>query len=266
MLSLAGKVAVVTGAGSIGPGWGNGKAIATLMARQGAKIFAIDNREAAAQETRGIIEGEGGICAVHVCNMTASAQVKDAVDACLQKFGRIDIWVNNVGGSAPGTPVTMTEEVWHSQIDHNLNTVFLGCKHVLPVMEAQGKGAIVNISSVAAVRDHIGRTHVGYSATKAAVIQFTRATALAYAKKGVRLNCVLPGLMHTPLVEARLAVQIGKNDAAALIADRHARVPMGHMGDAWDVAHCVLFLASDEARYITATEIVVDGGVIAATP
>ncbi len=266
MLSLAGKVAVITGAGSVGPGWGNGKATATLLARQGAKVFAIDFRIEAARETQGIIEGEGGTCMVHECNMTDSAAVKDAVAICMQHFGRIDIWINNVGGSAPGNPVTMTEEVWQSQIDHNLTTAFLGCKHVLPVMEAQGKGAIVNISSIAAVRDHIGRTHVGYSATKAAVIALSHSTALAYAKKGIRVNTVLPGLMHTPLVESRLTRQLGANDAAALIADRHSRVPMGHMGDAWDVAHAVLFLASDEARFITGTEIVVDGGSIGATP
>jgi NAD(P)-dependent dehydrogenase (short-subunit alcohol dehydrogenase family) len=266
MLNLAGKIAVVTGAGSVGPGWGNGKATATLLARQGAKLFAIDNRDEAVQETRKIIEGEGGTCVTHVCDMTDSAAVKDAVTTCVQKFERIDIWVNNVGGSAPGNPVTMSEEVWESQIASNLTTTFLGCKHVLPVMEAQGKGAIVNLSSVAALRDHVGRTHVGYSATKAGVIALGHSTALAYAKKGIRVNTVVPGLMHTPLVEARLTRQLGANDAAALIADRHSRVPMGHMGDAWDVAHAVLFLASDEARYITGTEIVVDGGMIQSIP
>lgn len=266
MLRLDNRVAVVTGAGSVGPGWGNGKATATLLARQGARLFAIDNREDAVRETQKIIEGEGGSCITHVCDMTDTAAVKDAFATCVQRLGRLDILVNNVGGSAPGTPVTMTEEVWHTQIEHNLTTTFLGCKHALPVMEAQGKGAIVNISSVAAVRDHVGRSHVGYAASKAGVIALTRSTALAYAKKGIRVNTVLPGLMHTPLVEARLARQIGGNDAAALIADRHARVPMGHMGDAWDVAHAVLFLVSDEARFITGTEIVVDGGMIGSIP
>jgi len=266
MLSLAGKVAVVTGAGSVGPGWGNGKATATLMARQGAKVFAIDFREEAARETQKIIQDEGGTCEWHVCDMRDTDQVRDAVASCVQKFGRIDIWVNNVGGSAPGNPVTMTEEVWQSQIDHNLNTAFLGCKHVLPVMEAQGKGAIVNLSSIAGLRDHIGRTSVAYSAAKAGVIALSHSTAIAYSKKGIRVNTVVPGLMHTPLVEARLTRQLGANDAATLIADRHSRVPMGHMGDAWDVAHAVLFLASDEARYITGTEIIVDGGVVQSVP
>jgi NAD(P)-dependent dehydrogenase (short-subunit alcohol dehydrogenase family) len=268
MLSMAGKVAIVTGAGSVGPGWGNGKATATLLARQGASLFLIDVNEAAANETRQIIEQEGGTCAVHRCDMLNSAEVAEVVQACVDRFKRIDVLVNNVGGSAPGDPVSMPEEVWDRQIDSNLKTVFLGCKHVLPVMVAQGKGAVVNISSVAGLRNdgHGGRVHVGYSASKAAVIQFTRSTAGAFVKQGIRCNTVVPGLMHTPLVEQRLARTVGGNDAAALIASRNARCPMGHMGTAWDVANAVLFLASDEAGYITGTEIVVDGGLILASP
>ena len=186
--------------------------------------------------------------------------------ACRDRFGRLDLLVNNVGGSHPGGPVDMPEEVWDRQIDFNLKTQFLGCKYVLPVMEAQGGGAIVNISSVAALRMSAGRPHVAYSASKAGVIAFSKSVALAYAKKGIRCNTVVPGLMHTPLVEHRLVRQLGANDAEALIAKRHASVPVGHMGSAWDVAHAVLYLASDEARYVTATEIVVDGGLAAAGP
>jgi NAD(P)-dependent dehydrogenase (short-subunit alcohol dehydrogenase family) len=268
MLDLTGKVALVTGAGSVGPGWGNGKATATLFARQGAAVFLVDINEAAANETRQIIEGEGNACAVHRCDMTVAADVQVMVQACLNRFKRIDILVNNVGGSAPGDPVSMSEEVWDSQIDLNLKTVFLGCKYVLPVMEAQGNGAIVNLSSVAGLRNdgYGGRVHVGYSATKAGVIQFTRSTAGSYVKKGIRCNTVVPGLMHTPLVEYRLARTVAGNDAAALIASRNARTPMGRMGTAWDVAHAALFLVSDEANYITGTEIIVDGGLILASP
>jgi NAD(P)-dependent dehydrogenase (short-subunit alcohol dehydrogenase family) len=268
MLDLTGKVALVTGAGSVGPGWGNGKATATLFARQGASVFLVDINEAAVNETRQIIEGEGNTCAVHHCDMTVAADVQEMVQACLIRFKRIDILVNNVGGSAPGDPVSMSEEVWDSQIDLNLKTVFLGCKYVLPVMEAQGKGAIVNLSSAAGLRNdgHGGRVHVGYSATKAGVIQFTRSTAGAFVKKGIRCNTVVPGLMHTPLVEYRLARTVAGNDAAALIASRNARTPMGRMGTAWDVAHAALFLVSDEANYITGTEIIVDGGLILASP
>ena len=265
---MAGKVAIVTGAGSVGPGWGNGKATATLFARQGASVFLVDINPEAVGETRGIIEGEGGTCAVHRADMMIAAEVGAMVQACIDRFGRLDVLVNNVGGSAPGDPVSMTEEVWDRQIDFNLKTAFLGCKYALPIMVAQGKGAIVNIASVAGLRNDFssGRVHVGYAASKAGVIQLSRSTAGAYAKKGVRVNTVVPGLMHTPLVETRLAKTVGGNDVAALIAARNAVVPMGRMGDAWDVAHAVLFLASDEARYITGTEIIVDGGITAAMP
>lgn len=268
MLDMAGKIAIVTGAGSVGPGWGNGKAAATILARQGAAVFLVDVEEAAAQETARIIEGDGHRCVVHRCDMLKSAEVQAMVQACLARYGRIDVLVNNVGGSAPGDAVTMSEEVWDHQIDFNLKTVFLGCKYVLPVMERQGKGSIVNVSSVAGLRNdgHGGRQHVAYSASKAAVIQFSRATAGAFVKKGIRCNTVVPGLMHTPLVERRLARTVAAGDAEALIASRNARCPMGRMGTAWDVAHAVLFLASEEASYITGTEIVVDGGLILASP
>ncbi|HUN38867.1 MAG TPA: SDR family NAD(P)-dependent oxidoreductase [Acetobacteraceae bacterium] len=268
MLSMAGKVAIVTGAGSVGPGWGNGKATATLLARQGAAVFLVDINPSAAEETRGIIQSEGGASAVHGSDMTLAADVENMVRACMARFGRLDVLVNNVGGSAPGDPVSMPEEVWDRQIDFNLKTAFLGCKYAIPEMLKQGKGAIVNISSVAGMRNDFasGRVHVGYSASKAGVIQFSRSTAGAYAKHGIRVNTVVPGLMHTPLVATRLAKTVGNNDLDALIEARHRAVPMGRMGDAWDVAHAVLFLASDEARYITGTEIVVDGGLTAAMP
>lgn len=268
MLSLAGKVAIVTGAGSVGPGWGNGKATATLLARQGASVFLVDIKQDAVDETKRIIEGEGGTCATHLCNMMVSAEVAEMVQACANRFGKVDILVNNVGGSAPGDPVSMSEEVWDLQIDFNLKTAFLGCKHAIPLMLENGKGAIVNIASVAGMRNDFasGRSHVGYSASKAGVIQLSRSVAGTYAKKGIRVNTVVPGLMHTPLVEFRLARTVGGNDLQKLIDTRNAAVPMGHMGTAWDVAHAVLFLVSDEARFITATEIVVDGGSTAAMP
>lgn len=268
MLDLTGKVAIVTGAGSVGPGWGNGRATAVLMARQGAKVFLVDLNQAAAEETHATIASEGNQSAVHRCDMLNAAEVEAMVGACLARFGRLDIMVNNVGGSAPGDAVSMSEEVWDRQIDSNLKTVFLGCKYAIPPMAKQGKGAIVNISSVAGLRNdgHGGRQHVAYSASKAAVIQFTRSTAGAVVKQGIRCNTVVPGLMHTPLVEQRLARTVAGGDSATLIASRNERCPMGHMGTGWDVAHAVLFLASDEAGYITGTEIVVDGGLILASP
>lgn len=267
MLDLSNKIAIVTGAGSVGPGWGNGKATAVLLARQGAKLFAIDVNESAAIETRDLIQEEGGESIAHRCDMTKSAEVKAAVDACMERYGAIDILVNNVGGSAAGDPVSMSEEVWDAQLDLNLKTAFLGCKHVLPIMERQQSGAIVNMSSIAGLRQHIaGRVNVAYSAAKLGLIGFSHSTAMKYVKKGIRCNTVVIGVMHTPLVEQRLMKQLGAGDAASLIAQRHAQVPIGRMGDAWDAAHAVLFLVSEEARYITGTEIIVDGGISAARP
>jgi len=267
VLDLNHKIAIVTGAGSIGPGWGNGKATSVLLARQGAKVFAIDVNETAARETCALIQEEGGECMPYRCDVTVGSEVQAAVAACVEQFGAIDILVNNVGGSAAGDPVSMTEEVWDAQLDLNLKTTFLACKHVLPIMEKQQSGAIVNISSIAGLRQHVaGRVNVAYSTAKAGLIAFAQSTAMKYVKKGIRCNTVVIGVMHTPLVEERLVRQLGATDAASLIAQRHAQVPIGRMGDAWDAAHAVLFLVSDEARYITGTEIVVDGGISAARP
>lgn len=266
MLRLDGKVAFVTGAGSAGPGWGNGKATAVLMARQGAWVFAIDNRAEAAEETVAIIRAEGGEATAHVADVTAAAQVAEAVEACVTAYGGIDILVNNVGGSFPGGAESLSEEDWERQIDFNLRSAYLCCKHALPHLRARGKGTIVNLSSIAALRMSADRPHIAYSASKYGIVALTKSVAMEQARQGVRCNTVVPGLMHTPLVEHRLVRQLGANDAAQLIAKRNAQVPMGQMGDAWDIAHAVLFLASDEARHITGTEIVVDGGISAAMP
>jgi NAD(P)-dependent dehydrogenase (short-subunit alcohol dehydrogenase family) len=264
MLSLAGKVAFVSGVGSVGEGWGNGKATAVVLARQGAAIYGTDANGEAAEITRRLIAEEDGAAHVRAADMTDAAAVEAAVKDCVARFGRIDILVNNVGGSAPGDVVTMDEAVWDAQLDLNLKTAFLACKHVVPVMEAQGGGAIVNLSSIAGTRILPGRTHVAYTTAKLGIIGFSRSIAVTYAAKRIRCNTVIPGLMHTPLVEHRLAAQVAGGDAAALVASRHAQVPTGRMGDAFDVAHAVLFLASDEARFITGAELAVDGGHSAA--
>lgn len=272
--NLDGRVALVTGAASAGPGWGNGKAIAVLLARQGAQVFGLDQSEAALEDTKAAFDAEGlAECfAPCVCDVTQADAVASAVATCLARFGRIDILINNVGGSAPGDPVSMSEELWHAQIDLNLTSAFLLLKHVLPVMERQfdatGRGgAVVNLGSIGSHTFQVGgRVSAAYAAAKAGLEAFSRSTAIAYVRKGIRVNTVVPGVMHTPLVETRLARQLGAESAADLVRQRHASVPMGHMGDAWDVAHAALYLASDEARYVTATEIVVDGGMTAARP
>lgn len=263
MFRLDKKVALVTGFGSVGEGWGNGQAIATLLARQGAAVFGSDLNETAAENTARIIREEGGTVETMICNATRSEDVQALVEACMKKFGRIDILVNNVGRSEPGGPVEMSEDTWDDQMDVNVKSAFLTCKHVLPIMEKQGGGAVVNVSSIAGLR-YAGKPQVGYAAGKAALMQFTRTTAVIYADRNIRLNCVVPGLVFTPLVR-RLADKYVKGDYEGFVAHRHQQVPMGRMGDAWDVAHAALFLACDESKYITAQEIVVDGGITAAT-
>jgi hypothetical protein len=263
-MRLENKVALITGAGSVGPGWGNGKATAVTFAREGASIFAADLVPEAAAETQRLITSEGGVCETHTCDVMVTAQIEGMIDACVERFGRIDILVNNVGGSVPGGPLELSEEAWRGQLDFNLTSAFLACKFALPHMERQGSGAIVNISSIAGLR-HIGNDHVGYAAAKAGLVQFGRALAVKYAPLGIRCNSISPGLMHTPLVEVRLAGQYGAGDASALIEKRNKQVPMGHMGEGWDVAYAALYLASDEAKYVTAADLVVDGGLIAAT-
>ncbi len=257
---LEGKTAIVSGAGSIGPGWGNGRAIAVRFAQEGARVFAVDRDAERLRETVELVQGAGGTLRTHLCDLTDSTAIAAMVQACVTAFGRIDILVNGIGGSAPGGPVEMSEEVWDAQVDFNLKSVFLGCKHVLPVMEKQGGGAIVNIASTSGIR-FTGSAQVGYAATKAAVIQLSRVVAVQYAPKGIRVNTVVPGQLHTPMVEARLAKQRSGGDIEALLKQRQKRIPLPVEGDGRDTANAVLFLASDEARFVTGTEIVVDGGM-----
>ena len=257
---LHGRIAIVTGAGCIGPGWGNGRATAVRFAEEGARIFAVDRNLDSVAETVERVSAAGGEIVTHQCDVTDSASVEIMVKACLDRFGRVDVLVNNVGGSAAGGPVEMSEDVWDAQVDSNLKSVFLTLKHVLPVMERQKSGAIVNIASTSGLR-WTGSAQVGYAATKAGVIQLSRVVAVQYADKGIRVNTVVPGQLHTPMVEARLAGQRAGGDVEALLKSRLERIPIGFMGDGRDTANAALFLVSDEARFVTGTEIVVDGGM-----
>jgi NAD(P)-dependent dehydrogenase (short-subunit alcohol dehydrogenase family) len=254
---LKDKVAIVTGAGSVGPGWGNGRAIAARFAEEGAKVFAVDLHPERLVETENAAKAD---IRAHICDVTDASAVKEMIDTCVQHFGRLDILVNNVGGSAAGGPVEMSEEVWDAQVDFNLKSVFLGCKYALPVMERQGSGAIVNIASSSGLR-WTGSAQVAYAATKAGVIQLSRVVAVQYAAKGIRVNTVVPGQLHTPMVETRLAKQRAGGDVEKLLEERLSRIPLGFAGDGRDTANAALFLASDEARFITGAEIVVDGGM-----
>ena len=259
---LAGKVAMVVGAGSSGPGWGNGKAAAVLFAREGAKVFCIDRNLEAAEETAAIIAGEGGAALAHRADVSLKAEVEASTAACLEAYGGIDLLDNNVGILELGGPVELEEASWDRQIAVNLKSMYLTCGAVIPAMLARGGGAIVNISSIAGLR-YLGVPYIAYSATKGAIMPFTRAIALQYAAEGIRANCVAPGLMDTPMIREPLKDAYGAGGVATMVAARDATCPMGRMGDAWDVAHAALFLLSDEAKYITATELVVDGGLTA---
>jgi NAD(P)-dependent dehydrogenase (short-subunit alcohol dehydrogenase family) len=262
MQRLKGKTAVVVGAGSIGPGWGNGKATAVTFARAGAQVFCVDRNGAAADETAKIIASEGGRATAFTADASRADDVAAMVAACIEAYGRIDVLDNNVGIAEMGSVVEVSEADWDRVFAVNLKSAFLAMKHVIPVMAKQGGGSIVNISSIASIR-HTGVSYVTYATTKAAMNQMTRTSAVEFAPKHIRVNAILPGLMKTPMVEhsAGLAASYAQGDVAAMWRARDAQVPMGHMGDAWDVANAALFLASDESKYVTGIELVVDGGI-----
>jgi NAD(P)-dependent dehydrogenase (short-subunit alcohol dehydrogenase family) len=259
---LKDKVALVVGAGSVGPGWGNGKATAALFAREGAKVFCADVNEHAANETVDIIRKESGVAAANRADVARHDDIRRMVNACVDIYGRIDIVDYNVGLAHVGGVVELPEEDWDRIFAVNLKGCFLTMKHVIPIMEKQGGGSIINISSLAGIR-YTGVPYSTYYATKAAMIHLTRTTAVQYAPKHVRVNAVLPGLMKTPMVEktAGLAAEYSGGDIEAMWKVRDAQCPMGHMGDAWDVAYACLYLASDESKYVTGLELVVDGGI-----
>ena len=253
------RVALVFGAGASGPGWGNGKASAVLYAREGARVFAVDIDRAAADETARLIAGEGGVCAAHAADVGEPEQVAAAVDACLARFGAIDVLHNNVGIVELGGPIEIPVEHWDRLLDVNLRGMFLACKYALPSMVARRRGAIINISSLVALQ-YAGFPQVSYAASKGAIVSMTRNIALQYAAQGIRANTILPGLMNTPLIVKPLAAAYG-GDVDEMIRRRDAQCPTGRMGTAWDVAHAALFLASDEAAYINGVALPVDGGL-----
>ncbi|WP_407049795.1 SDR family NAD(P)-dependent oxidoreductase [Methyloraptor flagellatus] len=257
-MKLADRVAIVFGAGSSGPGWGNGKAAAVAYARAGARVVAIDIAEAAAAETAGIIRSEGGEALALAADVTDFASVEAAVAQAVATFGRLDILHNNVGVVMHGGPVELDEGAFLRCLDINVGSVYRTAKAVLPHFLAAKRGAIVNISSLAATR-WTGYPYFAYYAAKAAVNQATVALALQYGPQGIRANAVMPGLIDTPLIYAQISSQYGS--AAEMVAARNAQVPLlGKMGTAWDVANAAVFLASDEAAFITGVVLPVDGG------
>lgn len=257
---LQGKIAIVTGAGAVGPGWGNGRATAVRFAQEGATVLALDLTLDLMQETLALGAGTAGEIIPVLCDVTGDSAVAETVRRCVDRFGRVDVLVNNVGGPRPGGPTALSEADWDSQIDVNLKSVFLMCRHVIPVMATAGGGSIVNIASTSGIR-FTGAPQAAYAAAKAGVIQLSRVAAVEFAPQRVRVNCVVPGQLHTPLVDAVLSRDQSGGNLEALLERRRKRIPLPIDGDGRDTANAALFLASDEARFITGAEIVVDGGM-----
>ena len=253
------KVAIVVGAGQFpGQGVGNGRAMAILFAREGAKVMAVDKDPRSAEETRAIIQDEGGICSTLTADITSEAQCKQIAIATMQQHGQIDVLVNNVGTSFGDKPVDqLSEESWDQFFAINLKGIFFTCKYVIPEMAKRKTGSIINISSVGAV----GVSHgVASKVSKAGVHSITHQMAMAHASEGIRVNNVMPGMMKTPRGITGIAMLTGR-DPEELVKERDQAIPLrGGMGDAWDIANAALFFASNESKFITAATLPVDGG------
>ena len=248
---LAGKVAIVTGAGSRAEGIGNGRATAVLFAREGARVLCVDREKDKAEVTREMIAAEGGEAAVFPCDVTASGDCRAMVDEAVRRWGRLDILDNNVGIGGRATVVEVEEADWDHMMRVNVTSMMLTSKHAIPAMTRGGGGAIVNISSISALRP---RGLTPYTVSKGAVIALTRAMAIDHAGQGIRVNCIAPGPVYTPMVYA--------GGMTPELRDQRRRAsPLGIEGTGWDIANAAVFLASDEARYITGVVLPVDGGV-----
>jgi NAD(P)-dependent dehydrogenase (short-subunit alcohol dehydrogenase family) len=252
---LEGKVAIVTGAGSRAAGIGNGRAAAILFAREGAKVLIVDSKTAAAEETLAAVKQEGGVAEIFVGDVTSSADCRAMVDRAVSRWGRLDILDNNVGIEGKASVVSVSEEDWDRVMSVNVKSMMLTGKYAVPAM-AGGGGSIINISSISALRP---RGLTPYSASKGAVIALTRAMAMDHAKDGIRVNCIAPGPVYTPMVYS--------GGMSEEVRERRKRAsPLGIEGTGWDIGYAALFLASDEARYITGIVLVVDGGVTISSP
>lgn len=248
---LEGKVAIVTGAGSRAEGIGNGRATAVLFAREGARVLLVDQNPDAAAETLAMIKAEGGEADVFAADVTSADQCRAMVERATSRWGRLDILDNNVGIGGGGSVVAVSEEDWDRVMTVNVKTMMLTGKFAVPAMIASGGGAIINISSISALRP---RGLTPYSASKGAVIALTRAMAVDHAPDGIRVNCIAPGPVYTPMVSSG-------GMSAELRERRRTASPLKIEGTGWDIGYAALFLASDEARYITGQTLVVDGGV-----
>jgi NAD(P)-dependent dehydrogenase (short-subunit alcohol dehydrogenase family) len=259
-MRLQNKTAIVVGAGQTpGDTIGNGRATAIVFAREGAKVLVVDRDGDSARETQAMIEGAGGTALAFAADATDAAAIRAMVETCRAQFGRVDILHNNIGiGTGDAELVALEEAAWDEILRVNLKPAFLAMQQVLPIMREQKAGSIINISSIAAVAAAVELT--AYKVSKAALNALTHAAAIGNAGYGIRVNAIMPGLIETPMAIESLALRRGISKEV-LIAERNARVPLNHhMGTAWDVAHAALFLASDEAKFITGIILPVDGG------
>ena len=255
---LEGKVALIVGAGQTpGATIGNGRATALRFAQEGATLFLVDRRLKSAQETLAMVVEAGGRGTAHEADVTSEAACAGMIDACVKLLGRIDVLHNNVGLTAMGGPIEESLESWHHIMDTNVTAMFIAAKHVLPHMLKAGKGAIVNITSLAGIRV-TPYPYSSYYASKAAVVHLTTHLGLQYAKQGIRANSIAPGLMNTPLIHQQIAGQYPSTED--MVRARDAMSPTGRMGEGWDIAHAAVFLASDDARFINGVVLPVDGG------
>jgi NAD(P)-dependent dehydrogenase (short-subunit alcohol dehydrogenase family) len=253
---LDGKIAIVTGAGSRAEGIGNGRATAILFAREGAKVLLVDFKRELAEATLEMIKKEGGEAEVFAADVSKADDCRNMVERAVKRWGRLDILHNNVGISGPGSVVQVKEEDWDQVMTVNVKSMMLTGKFAVPAMAARGGGSIINISSISALRP---RGLTPYSTSKGAVIALTRAMAIDHGNQGIRVNCVVPGPMYTPMVYAR-----GMSEE--LRARRKEATVLKIEGTGWDIGYAALFLASDEARFITGVVLIVDGGVTIASP
>ncbi len=252
---LSGKVAIVTGAGSSGPGVGNGKAAAILFAREGAKVLLVDQVLSRAEETLEIILKESGEAAAYEVNVIKEADCRGMVEEAVNRFGRLDILDNNVGISRRGTVVEVTEEDWDFVMAINVKSIVLSSKYAIPRMIETGGGSIINISSIAGLRAH---SSTPYTASKAAVIGLTMSMAADHGPDGIRVNCIAPGLIYSPMVAPRM------DDDLRQI--RKSASPLGTEGDSWDIGYAALYLASDESKWVNGITMPVDAGLTAVSP
>ncbi len=257
---LEGKVAIVTGAGATGSGdfVGIGQAISILAARHGAKVLLVDRDQKNADVTLSTIREEGGAAAVFVGDVTSTGDCAAMAQAAVDNFGKLNVLINNVGISGPGSVTDVDEDFWDTVLDVNLKSVMLTSKYAIPRMIEDGGGSIVNLSSIVGLRAGSGRPSHPYAASKAGIIGLSNSMAVHYGRDNVRVNCIAPGHVHSPMV-ARHANQ-------EMLDLRRKAGPLGIEGTPWDVAWAALFLASDEARWVSGATLPVDAGLLAATP